>query len=1017
MKTTQIRCAVFNCALLQLVAAMCGCVVFSSTCNLALCQESDETLSALAAVAEPATDVSTPEGQAVTQLYARIDALLAGEQDLMVAPPAADGELLRRLSLDLRGVIPTSEELDAFVSDSSPIRWQVWVDRFLADPLCDEHLVNFLDRTLMMRRAHTLVDRASWLAFLREQIESNVPLDEFSKRILYAPWWNQENRAAQRFFLDRGGDPNLIARDIGRVFLGQDLQCAQCHDHPLVDDYKQTDYHGLVAFFTPSKLVEASYMDANGKEQKMQLYVETPAGDAAFESVFNAGVPYRSGPRLPDRVEHFEEYVLPDKRLAAAIPTDAFKGIPPPPLFSRRQELAQQLASRDNFPFVSNWANRLWALVFGQGLVDPVDMQHADNPAVHPALFALVTDGLIETDMQPRRFIAQLVLTQAYQRGGFSALETQSSDGFPRVLSTEQSVSLGQEFQAQRAALDSRLEELSESEKVASQNYEKALDTWREIQTERAAIRTELDAAEAGLLGEQKKSNDAAGALAAAEKKLADTQSRVSLLDDAAMKLQQAVALADGEDAELKQAIELSQQRSASIKGTLPDVEKGVADAKAAVDATVPSLALAVAKTQEVVAKLQPVHHRLQAADESLLAARSEWKRANISKRDIQQQLTYAENTLGWLKALADAERLQSEGTITSQSIASIEADIARLAKEVAAVESQHVDSLAANAANAETLATIQKTMERHASEIMKLEQATAALAQAAELIVAPEALNSAQATIRQELENRRAQSGELQSQIDHAQQTLASSMAQVARDQQALEAQQAEAALREQELASARERLTQNSSELSAAQNLADEYWAKVNDGNSRYLKHARLRALSPEQLCWSTLRITGQLDAHIQAELVELEKQNPVPADADDAVQAARQRQAVRAAFDKLRGNSDVFVSLYASGPDKTQDEFFASADQALFTANAGSVFAWAGPGNNNVTQRAIAMTDGSDIAQAIYWTLLCRKPTDVEIQLVNEQLAGAGDSRNTVIQEMVWGLLASAEFRFCR
>jgi hypothetical protein len=173
----------------------------------------------------------------------------------------------------------------------------------------------------------------------------------------------------------------------------------------------------------------------------------------------------------------------------------------------------------------------------------------------------------------------------------------------------------------------------------------------------------------------------------------------------------------------------------------------------------------------------------------------------------------------------------------------------------------------------------------------------------------------------------------------------------------------------------------------------------------------------LTAEQLGLSTLRATGVLDAYVRAEIAELEKQSPLASDADDATRFQRNRQAVRQAIDKLRGNLDQYVSLYASGPDKTQDDFFASADQALYVANGGAVFSWAAPGNNNPTQVASGLTDAGEVAKVLYWSYLCRQPSDQEVAAVAEQLASAGDQRNAIIQEMAWSLLASAEFRFTR
>jgi len=264
------------------------------------------------------------------------------------------------------------------------------------------------------------------------------------------------------------------------------------------------------------------------------------------------------------------------------------------------------------------------------------------------------------------------------------------------------------------------------------------------------------------------------------------------------------------------------------------------------------------------------------------------------------------------------------------------------------------------------------------------------------------------------ELQSRSSQVGQLSVELAASQATLSSALATVEQHSQQCADLAQHLAQHDQALAVARQELEEHAVQITSASDAASECWQAVAADNMRGLATARLSPLSPEQLCWSILNITGQLNTHIQIELAELEKQSPLAADADAATRNARQLQAVRLAFDKLRGNADVWVALYASGPDKTQDDFFASADQALYTANSGSVFAWAGPGVN-VTQQALTMTDDQQVAQVLYWTLLCRLPNALERQLVVDQLAGVGDQRAAVLQEMVWSLLASAEFRF--
>ena len=108
---------------------------------------------------------------------------------------------------------------------------------------------------LMERRDDTYVPASEWQDFLRRAFAANLPYDQLVTQILSADGTDPTTRGAAKFYLDRLADPNLLTRDVGRMFLGRDFQCAQCHDHPLIDDYKQAHYYGIFAFLNRTSLV------------------------------------------------------------------------------------------------------------------------------------------------------------------------------------------------------------------------------------------------------------------------------------------------------------------------------------------------------------------------------------------------------------------------------------------------------------------------------------------------------------------------------------------------------------------------------------------------------------------------------------------------------------------------------------------------------------------------------------------------------------------------------------------
>src|SRR5215213_9893783 len=170
-----------------------------------------------------------------------------------VSPAVAlDAEFLRRVSLDLIGMPPTADEARAFLADKTPDKRTKLIDHLFASPHYARHLASTLDLMLMERRPNTNVSADEWQAWLVKSVRENKPWNVLAKEILQADGADPATRPAARFALDRGSDPNMLTRDVGRIFFGRDMQCAQCHDHPIVSDYLQSDYQGLFALIAPT---------------------------------------------------------------------------------------------------------------------------------------------------------------------------------------------------------------------------------------------------------------------------------------------------------------------------------------------------------------------------------------------------------------------------------------------------------------------------------------------------------------------------------------------------------------------------------------------------------------------------------------------------------------------------------------------------------------------------------------------------------------------------------------------
>ncbi len=343
-------------------------------------------------------------------LHVQIDAaagFATPEFEKVAAEDCGDAAFVRRIYLDLAGRIPTVEQTREFLADSAADKRTRLIGRLLASPEFARRMQYVFDTMLMERRPDKHIKAEEWQDYLRRSFAENKPWDQLAREILTADGSDQKTRPAAKFFLDRELNIDVVTRDVGRIFLGRDLQCAQCHDHPLIEDYLQRHYHGLSAFLHRSYL----FADPNTKEASIG---EKAEGLVKFTSVFT-NESEETPPRLLDRP------AIPDPAVAGdpyqSKPEKKQRGVP---IYSRRLKLAEEMLDPSNAAFRQNIANRMWAMMMGRGLVEPVDMWHAVNPPSHPVLLKLLADSLHEHAYDLKYLLRELALTKTYQRSSQS---------------------------------------------------------------------------------------------------------------------------------------------------------------------------------------------------------------------------------------------------------------------------------------------------------------------------------------------------------------------------------------------------------------------------------------------------------------------------------------------------------------------------------------------------------------------------------------------------------------------
>jgi hypothetical protein len=345
---------------------------------------------------------------AATPLHDRIDARIAAGHpnfEKVAAPPASDAEFLRRVTLDLTGTVPTAAETRAFLADKAPDKRARRIDALLGSVGYARRMAQVFDVALMERRADVRVPRAEWENFLRDAFARNLPYDQLVRQILAADGVDPKARGPAKFLLDRNLEPNLVTRDVARLFLGRNLQCAQCHDHPNVDDYKQDQFYGIYAFLNRSYL----FPDAGPKA----VIAEKADGEVTFVSVFDKSKVQKStGPRMLRGKPLPEPTPVKGKEYTVA----PAKDVRPVPAYSRRARLADAVTAADNPAFARTAANRLWAVMFGRGLVQPLDFDHPENPPSHPELLDLLAAEFAAQKFDVKALLREIALSRTYQR-------------------------------------------------------------------------------------------------------------------------------------------------------------------------------------------------------------------------------------------------------------------------------------------------------------------------------------------------------------------------------------------------------------------------------------------------------------------------------------------------------------------------------------------------------------------------------------------------------------------------
>ncbi|MFO1045458.1 MAG: DUF1549 domain-containing protein [Planctomycetaceae bacterium] len=329
------------------------------------------------------------------------------ERQVQPVPAADDCTLVRRTSLDLQGRIPTVTETKQFVDSTDADKRVKLVDAMLASPDFAYHFRNQLDTLLMIGQKGA---PGEWREYLLKSARQNRPWNQMFRDMLIANEDDPEAKGANTFVRVRAKELDELTNDTSSIFFGVNVSCAKCHDHPLVEDWKQDHYFGMASFFQRTYVTKK-----NGIAEKFsgEVKFKTTKGEDKIAKLM-----FLTGTTIEEPVIQVsaEEKKKQDEEVKKQTQDDK-AGPPPTPPFSPRTKLVEVALQTGNDQFFARAiVNRIWAMYLGRGLVHPLDQMHSGNPASHPELLEWLSRDLIQHQFDLRRLVRGIVLSQTYAR-------------------------------------------------------------------------------------------------------------------------------------------------------------------------------------------------------------------------------------------------------------------------------------------------------------------------------------------------------------------------------------------------------------------------------------------------------------------------------------------------------------------------------------------------------------------------------------------------------------------------
>jgi hypothetical protein len=313
---------------------------------------------------------------------------------LRIAPSelCTDEAFLRRVYVDIIGVLPTAEEYARFMASAAPNKRDLLVDELLGRKEFAELWVMKWAELLQIRSSNQVSYKAMLLYYnwLQDKIARNVPVNEWVRELLGASGGTFKNPATN--YYQNEIDILKISENVAQVFMGMRIQCSQCHNHPF-DRWTMDDYYGFASFF--------SQIGRKGTDDPREVVIFNRGGGEVTHPV--------------------SRQVMKPKFLGGAVPDLTGK--------DRREVMANWLASPDNPYFATNLSNMVWAHFFGQGIIHEVDDVRISNPPANGELLQELGTRFTDYKYDFKKLVRDICTSRTYQ---LSTIPNSSNEGDTR---------------------------------------------------------------------------------------------------------------------------------------------------------------------------------------------------------------------------------------------------------------------------------------------------------------------------------------------------------------------------------------------------------------------------------------------------------------------------------------------------------------------------------------------------------------------------------------------------------